>query len=118
MSGSELNRREALRALGAAGAGALAVPALLAAEAAAQSATPAPGAKPEPAPMPEADKPKEPSLEAQRLGDVARERYGQYLDDAQMKELVADIDGNVQSGARLRKERLKNSDEPDFVFRA
>lgn len=118
MSGSALNRREALRALGAVGAGALAAPAILAGSAGAQSSTPSPGTKPEAKPVPEADQPKEPSVEAKRLGEVARERYGEHLDEAQLKELIEDIDGNLQSGARLRKERLKNWDEPDFIFRA
>ena len=117
MTRSDLDRRQALRALGVVGAaGAFAVPALLAGEASSQ-----PPAKPEPVPEPAAaaaaDPPKEPSAEAQRLGEIARARYGSHLDEAQWKELVADIDGNLQSAAELRKAALRNADEPDTIFR-
>ncbi len=120
MSGFDPNRRQALRTLGVVGAaGALAVPALLAGEAAGQSAPSGTKqeAKPEAPPQPAADQAKEPSAEAKRLGEIARERYGQHLDEAQWKELIEDIDGNLQSAAQLRKARLRNADEPDSVFR-
>ena len=117
MSQYIVNRREALRTLGLGAAGVLAGPALLAGEARAQTAAPPKKAEPSAAPAPESET-KEPSAEAKRLGEIAKERYGQHLNEDQLRELVEDLDGGLQGAARLRKLGLSNADEPDFIFRA
>jgi len=119
MSERLVDRRTALQAIGLA-AGVVAGTAFLAGgagEASAQSAS-APK-KDEPAADPPAEsEQKEPSAEAKRLGEIAKIRFGQHLSEDQLKLLVEDLDGGLQSGQRLRKLGLKNADEPDFLFRA
>jgi hypothetical protein len=87
----------------------------------AQPATPAqpvPGAPAAPAapgaPPAEAG----PSDDARDLAAIARRRYGAHLDEAQLKDLTAALDDGLKAGDRLRKAKLANADEPDFVFRA
>ena len=118
MSERYLDRREALRTFGIAGAaGAIAGPALLAREVRGQSA-PAPKKEESPPPAPAERGPEEPSSEAKRLGEIAKERYGQHLSEEQLRELVEDLDGGLKGAARLRQLGLSNADEPDIVFRA
>jgi hypothetical protein len=118
MSERVLNRRSALQAIGLAGAGVLAGPALLAGDAGAQQGkSAAEKVVPVPAAAREGDD-KEPSVEAKRLGEIAKARYGQHLNEEQLRQLVEDLDRGLNAGQRLRGLRLKNSDEPDFVFRA
>jgi uncharacterized protein (DUF1778 family) len=49
---------------------------------------------------------------------IARRRYGAHLSDEQAAELLAALDRGLQGSAALRKAKLANGDEPDFVFRA
>jgi hypothetical protein len=49
---------------------------------------------------------------------ILRNRHGQLVSDEQLAALAPDLDRMAQLGQRLRKTRLQNSDEPDFVFRA
>ena len=56
--------------------------------------------------------------EARELGEIARRRYGEYLDDEQFEGLVEDINWNVRGAESMRKVVLTNADEPDFLFRA
>jgi hypothetical protein len=68
-------------------------------------------------PPPQSEEP-EISDEARRIGELARARYGDRLDAEQFEGLVEDINYNVRGAERMRKIRLANADEPDFVFRA
>ena len=121
-SGEPLSRREALQTLAIIGA----APALLSSMPAlaqqaqvengkeGQSDESKKGAEP---PPPQSDEP-EISDEARRIGELAKARYGDRLDAEQFEELVKDINYNVRGAERMRKIRLANADEPDFVFRA
>lgn len=64
--------------------------------------------------------PDEPEIteEARELGEMAKRRYGEYLDDEQFQGLVEDINYGVRGADRMRKVVLTNADEPDFIFRA
>ncbi|MBI1745549.1 MAG: hypothetical protein HYR55_03065 [Acidobacteria bacterium] len=53
----------------------------------------------------------------QSLVDVVRVRYGKQLTEDQLKELKQSLDRGVRASSRLRDFKLKNSDEPDFLFR-
>lgn len=68
----------------------------------------------------ESTAPEEPEIteEARELGEVARRRYGEYLDDEQFTGLVEGINRGVRRAESMRKVVLTNADEPDFVFRA
>ncbi|MGH7339212.1 MAG: hypothetical protein ACREKH_01850 [Candidatus Rokuibacteriota bacterium] len=114
-----VDRRTALQAIGLAGAaGVVAGTAILAGAGGAQAQT-ASTPKNEPAAVPPSeDEKKEPSAEAKRLGEIAKVRFGQHLNEEQLKSLVEALDGGLQSGQRLRKLGLQNADEPDFLFRA
>ena len=47
-----------------------------------------------------------------------RARFGQQLTSEEMDRLTRELDGYARSSERLRAFKLKNSDEPDFIFRA
>jgi len=66
-------------------------------------------------PVQQQEKPASPT-QAQLLGEIVRQRYGQYLTPDQLTSVINNLDGAVQRGRRLREFKLKNSDEPDFVF--
>ena len=98
----------------------LAAPALAVA---ARSQTP-PAAKepkappnPQPTPAPPQGPPK-PSPLAEAYAEAARLRFGEHLSAEQMEAVKRDLEGNVRTAERLRAFKLKNSDEPDFVFGA
>jgi hypothetical protein len=55
---------------------------------------------------------------AQALGEVARIRFGKFLNNEQMKAVQRRLENSVRSGGLLGKFKLKNSDEPAFLFRA
>jgi hypothetical protein len=71
--------------------------------------------KPQPTPTPAAAVPS-PVVEAYLA--VARARFGEHLAPEQFEQLKKDIEGNVRSADRLRAVKLKNGDEPDFIFSA
>jgi hypothetical protein len=50
--------------------------------------------------------------------EVARQRFGAALTPEQLEAVKRDLEGNVRTAERLRASKLKNSDEPDFVFEA
>lgn len=56
--------------------------------------------------------------EIQALTDVIRNRYGSKLTDQQLQEIHSEIESNLKNREQLRLVRLKNSDEPDVIFRA
>src|SRR6266480_620611 len=56
--------------------------------------------------------------EIQALTAVIRHKYGSQLTDQQLLGIQSDIESNLKSREQLRLVRLKNSDEPDVIFRA
>lgn len=70
-----------------------------------------------PSPQP-APSPQKPSPLAESYAEVARVRFGEKLNSEQLEQLKKDMDGNVRTAERLRAIKLKNGDEPDFVFSA
>jgi len=80
-------------------------------------ATAEPKAPPQPQPTP-AQQPPAPSPLALAYFEVARQRFGTSLTPEQLEAVKRDLEGNVRTAERLRAARLKNSDEPDFVFEA
>lgn len=52
------------------------------------------------------------------LSGVVRARYGQFLSDEQMRDVEKAIARKQRSAHLMRQVKLKNSDEPAFVFRA
>lgn len=72
---------------------------------------------PQPTPSPQ-QQPPPPSPLALALVEVARLRFGEKLSDEDMTRLRRDIVGNLRSADALRAVKLRNADEPDFVFSA
>ena len=97
----------------------IAAPAL-AANAQTPPATSEPKAPPQPAPTPaqRPQGPPAPSPLALAYFEVARPRFGAALTPEQLEAVKRDLEGNVRTAERLRASKLKNSDEPDFVFKA
>ncbi|HKR02169.1 MAG TPA: hypothetical protein VJT09_15945 [Pyrinomonadaceae bacterium] len=84
----------------------------------AKAQTPAkkdPAAPPNPQPTPT---PSKPTPLAEAYAEVARVRFGEKLTSEQLEQLKKDMDGNVRAADRLRAVKLKNGDEPDFIFSA
>jgi hypothetical protein len=81
----------------------------------AQSPAPEPKATPQPTP---AQQPPAPSPLALAYAEVARLRFGASLSPEQFEAVKRDLEGNARTAERLRASKLKNSDEPDFVFEA
>ena len=75
-------------------------------------------APPNPQPTPSPQQPQPPSPLALALVEVARLRFGEKLSEEDMTRLRRDIVGNLRSADALRAVKLKNADEPDFVFSA
>lgn len=57
-----------------------------------------------------------PSKLAEAYAEVARVRFGEKLTPEQLEQVKKDLDGNVRAADRLRSVKLKNGDEPDFIF--
>jgi hypothetical protein len=60
----------------------------------------------------------EPSPMARALTEVVRTRYGKYLTPEQLTEVQEDIERGLRAAERLRARKLKNGDEPGFIFSA
>ena len=60
--------------------------------------------------------PQKPSPLAEAYVGVARLRFGEKLSPEQMEQIKKDLDGNVRNADHLRGVKLKNADEPDFIF--
>jgi hypothetical protein len=92
----------------------------LAASAQTPPATSEPKAPPQPptTPAQQTQGPPAPSPLALAYFEVARQRFGQRLTPEQLEAVKRDLEGNVRTADRLRASKLKNSDEPDFVFEA
>ena len=95
----------------------IAAPAL-AAHAQTPPATSEPKAPPQPTPAQQTQGPPAPSPLALAYAEVARQRFGASLTPEQFEAVKRDLEGNVRTAERLRASKLKNSDEPDFVFEA
>ncbi|MBD0371068.1 MAG: hypothetical protein ICV60_09560 [Pyrinomonadaceae bacterium] len=72
--------------------------------------TPAP---PNPQPAAQAQKP---SPLAEAYAEVARARFGDRLTPEQFEQVKKDLEANLQAAERLSAVKLRNEDEPDFVF--
>lgn len=70
---------------------------------------------PQPTPSPQAA-PQPPSPVATAYAEVARLRFGETLTPDELTRMKRDIEGNVRTAERLRAFKLKNADEPDFIF--
>ena len=68
-----------------------------------------PAAPPAPAAAP-------PSPLSEAYAEVARARFGARLTPAEWEKVREGIAGNVRAAERLSAFKLKNSDEPDFIF--
>ena len=77
-----------------------------------------PKAPPNPQPAPAQQQPPRPSPAAEAYTEVARARFGEHLGEEDLNRLKRELEGNVRTADRLRAFKLKNSDEPDFVFGA
>jgi hypothetical protein len=62
--------------------------------------------------------PQKPSPLVDAYAEVARVRFGEKLTPEQLEQMKKDLDGNVRTADRLRAIKLKNGDEPDFIFSA
>jgi hypothetical protein len=65
--------------------------------------------------------PKPPDARAatvQALMEIVKVRYGAHLTEEQMKSVQRSLQRGLLTADRLKQFPLKNSDEPDFVFRA
>jgi glucose/arabinose dehydrogenase len=60
----------------------------------------------------------QPSPVAEAYAEVARARFGEQVTAEQFEQIKKDLEGNVRVAERLRAVKLKNGDEPDFVFNA
>ena len=103
-----LDRRGFLQTLAAA---------LAAIPTAAVAQTAAPGVPATPAPPTAPVAPEHTGSEARLLTEVLRERFPERFSEAQWGSIVGDFDGDLAAGKRLRAVKLKNSDEPDFMFK-
>jgi hypothetical protein len=81
-----------------------------------KEATAPPNPQPSPSPQPQQQQP--PSPLALAYLEVARLRFGEKLSEEEVTRLRRDIGGNLRAADALRAVKLKNADEPDFVFSA
>ena len=72
-------------------------------------------APPNPQPPPT---PAKPSPLAEAYAEVARTRFGDRVSPEELSKITKEIESNMRTAERLRSYKLRNSDEPDFVFRA
>lgn len=70
---------------------------------------------PQPSPTPA---PQKPSPVAEAYTEIVRLRFGDQLKPADLDAIKRDFDGYTRTTERLRAYKLKNGDEPDFIFGA
>ena len=75
-----------------------------------------PNPQPTPTPAPPQQPPPSPVVEA--YAAVARARFGEHVTAEEFERVRRDLGGNVRAAETLAKSKLKNSDEPDFIFEA
>ncbi len=68
-----------------------------------------PNPQPPPAPM-------KPSPLAEAYAEVVRARFGDRVSPENLSKITKDIESNMRAAERLRSYKLRNSDEPDFIF--
>ena len=74
-------------------------------------------APPNPQPTPAAPAPQNaPSPLAEAYAEVGRLRFGEKLSADELARMKRDLEGNVRTAERLRAFKLRNADEPDFIF--
>lgn len=73
---------------------------------------------PQPSPTPAAQTAQQPSPLAAAYTQVARVRFGDRLTNEEFARVKTDLTFNVRTADRLRAFKLKNADEPDFIFSA
>ncbi|HVG31033.1 MAG TPA: hypothetical protein VM864_15085 [Pyrinomonadaceae bacterium] len=110
------SRRRFARSVAAAVIAAPLAPALLA-SAQTPPATKEPAAPPNPQPSP-SPQPPQPSPLALAYAEVARLRFGDKLGDEDLTRVRRGVGNKLRTADALRGVKLKNSDEPDFVFSA
>jgi pyruvate/2-oxoglutarate dehydrogenase complex dihydrolipoamide acyltransferase (E2) component len=81
-------------------------------------ATKEPAAPPNPQPSPSPQQPQPPSPLALAYAEVARLRFGDKINDEELVRVRRGIGNKLRTADALRNAKLKNSDEPDFVFSA
>jgi hypothetical protein len=62
--------------------------------------------------------PPKPSPLAEAYAEVAHTRFGDHVTPEQFEKVKRDLESNVRTADRLRAVKLKNGDEPDFIFSA
>lgn len=82
---------------------------------AASKQAPAPP-NPQPTPAAAAAPQNAPSPVTEAYAEVGRLRFGEKLSADELARMKRDIEGNVRTAERLRAFKLKNADEPDFIF--
>jgi hypothetical protein len=77
------------------------------------------GTKEAPAPPnPQTAAAPKPSPLAEAYTEVARARFNDRLTPEQFEQVKKDLEANLQAAERLRAVKLRNEDEPDFIFSA
>ena len=115
----QINRRSfvtSISALGAAGFVAVNLPTFNPAGSAGEvgsAAIQTPSVSPSPSPTPAP-----PSPLAEAYAEVAKVRFGKHVEAGQWDRIKRDLEGNVRTADRFREAKLKNADEPDFIFKA
>lgn len=71
-----------------------------------------------PNPQPSPNKPPDLTPLGAAYAEVARERFGNYVSPEEFVKMRNDLEGNITTADRLRKVKLQNGDEPDFIFNA
>lgn len=62
------------------------------------------------------DQPRPARGQAEALAEIARLRFGQHLNEAQMKSVQQRLGRQLATGEQMKRTRLTNADEPAFVF--
>ena len=112
------SRRSFTKAMAVAVLSAPAIAASVSAQTPPASKEPKAPPNPQPTPAQAQQQPQPPSPVALAYAEIARLRFGEHLNAEQLESVKRDLEGNVRTAERLRAFKLKNSDEPDFVFGA
>jgi hypothetical protein len=54
----------------------------------------------------------------QLLAKIVHQRHGQYLTEAQMRQITQRIDNNLRAADRMKRIPVQNGEEPAFEFHA
>jgi Spy/CpxP family protein refolding chaperone len=58
------------------------------------------------------------TADAKNLLEILQRRFANRFDAAQLEAMRDDLEGSLRAGRALRDWPLRNSDEPDVIFRA